>query len=215
MLNENVLIRPLENGLVSISWTSATKNTWSWIFVNGKLACGPYMAETKNRSISFPIPQDATFIVEVHDFEDETIPTAISETPLVKPQIAWNAVESAAAYRVYHTIYEARDLRLEAGSDDNNVSISSLLTEIPARYAPHPSSLESQASRLTIDCPVKLEGRNGRWHSFRVESVDQFGNESENESVAHFAADLPPVPNLEISRDTEIGLLSFRIRFEV
>ncbi len=46
-------------------------------------------------------------------------------------------------------------------------------------------------------------------------SVDQFGNESENESVAHFAADLPPVPNLEISRDTEIGLLSFRIRFEV
>ncbi len=136
MLNENVLIRPLENGLVSISWTSATENTWSWIFVNGKLACGPYMAETKNRSISFPIPQDATFIVEVHDFEDETVPTAITETPLVKPSISWNGVDNAAAYRVYHTIFDTG-------------SIESLLVQVP------PMGME----RLEIDCPIYMKNQ--------------------------------------------------------
>ena len=125
------------------------------------------------------------------------------------PFISWNCVETAAAYRVYHTIYEAGDGRPEAG-----VTITSVLAEIPARHAPHPSSLPSPASRFEIDCPVKLDGRNGRWHSFRVESVDQFGNESENEVTKYFAADLPPVPNLKISRDTETGLLSFRIMFE-
>jgi len=46
---------------------------------------------------------------------------------------------------------------------------------------------------------------------FRVESVDQFGNESENEIVPYFAADLPIPPTLAISRNTETGLLNFRI----
>ena len=190
MLVENLLVRPLGNNLVALSWRSATENVWSWIFVKGKLACGPYMAETKNRSVTLPISTNGTFCVEVHDFEDETVPTAIFETPLVKPQIAWNAVESAAAYRVYHTIFDTG-------------SIESLLLQVP------PMGME----RLEIDCPVKLEGRNGRWHSFRVESVDQFGNESENEVTKYFAADLPPTPELEIARDTVTGLLSFRIMF--
>ncbi len=155
MLIDNVWVRPLGNGHVSLNWTSATENVWSWIFVYGKLACGPYMAETKNRSVALPISTNGTFCVEVHDFEDETVPTAIFEAPLVKPQIAWNAVESAAAYRIYHTIYETGDGRPGAG-----VTITSILAEIPARYAPHPSSLPSPASRFEIDCPVKLEGRN-------------------------------------------------------
>ncbi len=206
MLVENLLVRPLGNNLVALSWRSATENVWSWIFVNGKLACGPYMAETKNRSVTLPISTNGTFCVEVHDFEDETVPTTISETPLVKPQIAWNGVDNAAAYRIYHTIYEAGDGRPEAG-----VTITSVLAEIPARHAPHPSSLPSPASRFEIDCPVKLDGRNGRWHSFRVESVDQFGNESENEVTKYFAADLPPVPELAISRDVESGNLTFCI----
>jgi hypothetical protein len=172
--------------------------------VNGKLLAGPYMADTKERSVSVPISTEGTFVVEVHDFEDETVPNAISETPLVRPQIAWNSVENAAAYRVY---LETGDGRPEAGG-----SITSLVTEIPARYAPQLSGLMSPASRLSIDCPVKLEGRNGRWHSFRVESVDQFGNESENEVTKYFAADLLPSPELSISRDTMTGLYSFRIK---
>jgi hypothetical protein len=62
---------------------------------------------------------------------------------------------------------------------------------------------------MEMECPIKLEGKNGRWHSFRVEAVDQFGNESVNEIVPYFAVDLLPVPNLIISRHIETGLFSF------
>ncbi len=185
---ENLLVRPLGNGHISLNWRSATENVWSWIFVNGKLAFGPYMAETKNRSVTIPIPTDGTFLVEVHDFEDETVPDSIVQKPLVKPRIGWNCVDNAAAYRIYHTIFDTG-------------SIEPLLLQVP------PIGME----RMEIDCPVSLEGRNGRWHSFRVETVDQFGNESENEVVLHFAVDLPPSPELTISRDVETGHLTFRI----
>ncbi|HBT75590.1 MAG TPA: hypothetical protein DEB39_01400 [Planctomycetaceae bacterium] len=187
MLVENVLVRPLGNGMVSLNWTSENVAAWSWIFVNGKLLVGPYMAETKNRSVTIPVPTDGTFLVEVHDFEDETVPDSIEQHPLVKPRISWNRVE-AAVYRIYHTIFDTG-------------SIESLLLEVP------PIGME----RMEIDCPVSLEGRNGRWHSFRVETVDRFGNESINEIVPYFAVDLPPSPELIVSRDTKTGLLSFRI----
>ena len=189
MIAENVLVRSLGNGQVSISWTSLSEAMWSWIFVNGKRTLGPYMAETKTRSVMIPIVTEGTFIVEVHDFDDgETVPDSVEQKPLVKPLIGWNCVETAAAYRVYHTIFDTG-------------SIESLMLQVP------PMGID----RMEIDCPTTLEGRGGRWHSFRVESVDQFGNESENNVVPHFAVDLPLVPELVVSRDTESGLLSFRI----
>lgn len=189
MLVENILIRPQGEGHVTISWKSESPDLLSWIFINGVFSIGPFMAETTDRAVTLPVPTDKTFVVEVHDFSDfETVPTAIAQKPLVKPRILWNCVEEAAAYRIYHTIFDTG-------------SIESLLLQVP------PMGIE----RMEIDCPVNLEGRNGRWHSFRVESVDQFGNESQNEIVAHFAADLPPVPELSISRDVETGRLTFRI----
>ncbi len=207
MLVENVLVRSLGDGWISVSWTSESEAMWSWIFVNGKWAVGPYMAETKNRNITIPVSTEGTFLVEVHDFEDETVPDSIEQHPLVKPRISWNCVDNAAAYRVYHTIFDTG-------------SIESLLLQVP------PIGMD----RMEIDCPVTLsgnvkrsnaervieaeglrDGTAGSWHSFRVESVDQFGNESENEVVPHFAVDLPPSPELIVSRDMETGLLSFRI----
>ena len=186
---ENVLIRPLSDGYITISWTSDSADMLSWVFINGVLAVGPFMAETTNRIVTLPVPTEKTFVVEVHDFSDsETVPTAIAQKPLVKPQIVWNIVEMATTYHIYHTIFDTG-------------SIESLLLEVP------PLGME----RMEIDCPTTLEGRGGRWHSFRVEAVDQFGNESENHVVAHFAADLPPVPELSISRDVETGNLTFRI----
>jgi hypothetical protein len=126
----------------------------------------------------------------VHDFlEGDEIPASIEQAPLVKPTIAWNKVDAATCYRVYHTIFDTG-------------TIESRLIDIPA----------TPMDRIEIDCPVKLEGRGGRWHSFRVESVDQFSNESLSEVIPHFAADLPTPPELIISRNTETGLLSFRIQ---
>ena len=61
------------------------------------------------------------------------------------------------------------------------------------------------------DCIANEQGRGGRWHSFRVEAVDQFGNESVGEVIAYHAADLPRPPRLAISRDTQNGFFNFRI----
>jgi len=189
MLVENVLIRPQGTREVSISWESASETTRSYIFINGTFVVGPFMADARGRTVVLPVPPDKTFKIEVHDVEgNDEIPVAIEEAPLVKPLIAWNAVESAVCYKIYHTIFDTG-------------SIESLLLQVP------PMSMD----RLEVDCPRKLEGKNGRWHYFRVETVDQFMNESVSEIVPYFAADLPPIPTLTISRNTTTGLLSFRI----
>jgi len=187
MLVENVRVRPLGQNQIVLYWTSDTAENRSWVFINGKFSLGPFMADGKERNIVLVVPEGSTFVVEVHDFEDDTVPQAIEHAPLVRPTIGWNGVEDATCYRVYHTIFDTG-------------TMETLLCEVPP-----------MSGRLEIDCPIKLEGKNGRWHSFRVESVDQFDNESENEVVAHFAADLPPKPTLMMSRNTTDGLLNFRI----
>jgi hypothetical protein len=189
MLVDNVLIRPHGTQEVSISWTSDSDKIRSSIFINGNLVVSSYMAGTKERNVLLPVPLNTTFKIEVHDCDDdEVIPQSIEEPTRVRPQISWNTVENVISYKIYHTIFDTG-------------TIETLLTQVPARAMP----------RMEIDCPVKLEGKNGRWHSFRVESVDPFGNESINEVVPYFAADFPPPPQLIIARNIQSGLLSFRI----
>ncbi len=187
MFVENVLVRPLAENQASIYWTSDTAEKRSWVFLNGRFSLGPFMADTKERNIQLEIPEGTTFLVEIHDFDDDTVPESIEEKPLVRPTIGWNQVEETTSYRIYHTVFD-------------NGEMESLLCEVPP-----------MSGRMEIDCPIKLEGRGGRWHSFPVETVDQFNNESENEVVAHFAADFPKPPQISISRDTSSGLLNFRI----
>jgi len=189
MLVDHILVRPQGLNQVVVSWTCDDENAISWIFINGRFAFGPFMAETKERSIELTVPLDGTYKIDVHDFlgSDEP-PASIEQHPLVQPVIAWNKVEAATFYRIYHTIFDTG-------------TIESKLIDIPA----------TPMDRIEIDCPHQLEGKGGRWHSFRVESVDQFSNESLSEVIPHFAVDLPPPPEFTISRDTETGLLSFRI----
>ena len=188
MLVENVLLRPVGENQASIYWTSDTADKRSWVFINGRFSIGPFMADTKERNIVLTIPEGTTYIVEIHDFDDDTVPQSIEQSPLTHPTIGWNGVDEAVSYRIYHSIFDGGTMEM-------------LLCEVPP-----------MSGRLEIDCPIKLEGHGGRWHSFRVETVDQFGNESENEVVAHFAADFPTPPQLSISRDTSTGLLNFHIQ---
>jgi len=189
MLVDNVLVRPQGQNQVVVSWASDDENAISWVFVNGRFAFGPFMADTRERSVELAVPQGVTCKIDVHDFLDsDEIPASVEQAPLVQPTISWNKVEAALLYRVYHTICDTG-------------TIESRLIDIPA----------SPRERIEIDCPVKLEGKSGRWHLFRVESVDQFGNESVNDIVPHFAVDLPPPPEFTVSRDTVTGLLTFRI----
>ncbi|GHT23199.1 hypothetical protein FACS189419_06830 [Planctomycetales bacterium] len=189
MLIENVLIRPHGLQEVSLSWTSESADSRSYIFINGSLVVSGFMAGTKERSATLPVPHDSTFRIEIHEFTDENVsPNSTEELPQVRPQVAWNSVDEAQSYKVYHTIFDTGE-------------IESLLATVPA----------IATERIEINCPVKLEGKGGRWHSFRVEAVDQFGNESVSEVIPYFAVDLPPPPKLVISRDTQTGLLSFRV----
>ena len=189
MLVNDVLVRPQGMNQVTVSWTSDDENAISWVFINGQFAFGPFMAEAKARSVELTIAQGVACKIDVHDLiGGEESPASIEQAPLVQPTISWNKVDAATFYRVYHTIFDTG-------------TIESKLIDIPA----------TAMDRVEIDCPIKLEGKGGRWHSFRVESIDQFGNESLNEVVPHFAVDLPPPPEFTVSRDTVTGLLTFRI----
>ena len=105
MLVDNVLVRPQGQNQVVVSWTSDDENAISWVFVNGRFAFGPFMADTKERSVELTIPQGVTCKIDVHDFTDsDEIPASVEQAPLVQPTISWNKVEAALLYRIYHTI---------------------------------------------------------------------------------------------------------------
>jgi len=190
MLVENLLIRPLGTREVSLSWTSEDADQRSYIFINGMRTVGGFIPGTKERSATLPVPVDGAFRIEVHDmYADEDVPDSTEEPPLIQPLISWNSVSGAVAYKIYHTAAQGEG------------TIETLLATVPALPLP----------RIEINCPIKLEGRNGKWHFFRVESVDKFGDESVSEVIPYFASDLPPTPELIITRDTQTRLLSFRI----
>ncbi|MGL6193542.1 MAG: hypothetical protein ACRC2T_01825 [Thermoguttaceae bacterium] len=181
MLIENVLVRNIADGFVQVSWTSDSPETKSWLFLNGQFLLGPFFGETMQRSIRVKVPTTTTFLVEVHDFNDDTVPDSITIPARTKPQIAWNSVENAVSYRVYY----------------KNDATETLLREYPPL-----------GERITINCPIKLERC---WNYFRVVAVDEYGNESESDTVSHFATDFPVAPNCVISRDTQTNLLTFKI----
>jgi hypothetical protein len=178
----------LTRNQVSVSWRSETAEAKSWVFINGRFVLGPFYGDAAERSLFVTVPTETTFLIEVHDFEDDTIPSPIAIPPKIQPTIGWNHALNAAKYRVYHTIFDTGQ-------------IESLLVELPP-----------QGERMEILCPVKLEGRGGCWHSFRIVAVDQYGNESQSEVVPHQAMDFPKPPNLAISRDTFSNLLTFRLQ---
>jgi hypothetical protein len=187
---ENILIRPHGTNDVSLSWTSEAANSRSYIFINGSLVVGGFMAGTIERNAILPVSANLTYKIEIHELTDENIlPNSTEELPQTRPKIAWNSVTQSQFYKIYHTIFDAGE-------------IESLLTTIPA----------VGMSRNEIDCPIKLDGKGGRWHSFRVVAVDQFGNESLSEVIPHFAIDLPSIPKLIISRDIQTGLLRIGCR---
>lgn len=185
MLEENVQIHPVGDRLVSLSWTSVTETARSWVFINGKFAVGPFMGDAKERSMTLKVPENSTFVVDVHDFDDDTVPSSIEEAPGVRPMIGWNAVESARGYRVYFAFF---------GEEET------LLCEVPP-----------YAARMEIASPVRLDGCGGRWYRFRIVAVDQYGNESPSEIVPYFATDLPVPPQILVTKDVQTNLLNFSI----
>lgn len=187
MLVENVTHTPFGKNQIRIEWVSETVLTRSWIFINGLFVVGPYMSDATKRSVILTVPTDRTLCIEVHDFEDDTVPDPCVQKPLVRPMITFNDVNEATSYRIYHKQLDSNEYEV-------------LLAEIPARVGP-----------MEVMSPIVLNGHNGHWHSFRVEAVNKYHRESVNDLVYWFAVDFPVVPRLTVIRDVTSGLLTFRI----
>ena len=174
-----------------VSWMSESEVRQSWIFINGKFVIGPFMPMTKERSITIPFKQGTTAVIEIHEFDEiDMIPNSCEEMPQTKPLLSWNPVEEAAKYRVYHGDFATGD--------------EAMISEVNARPG---------IDRMEINSPVTLDGKNGHWYWFHVESLDKYNNESVNtgELVKYHASDMPPVPELTITRQPN-GKFTFSIR---
>ena len=177
---EHFTLRAKNENQCVISWTSMSEEMYSWIFINGKFVIGPFMPMTRERSITIPFLQGTTAVIEIHEFDDlEMIPNSCEEMPQIKPLLSWNPVEEAKKYRVYHGDFATGE--------------ESMVSEVNAR----PGII-----RMEINSPVILDGKNGHWYWFRVESLDKYNNESINtgELVKYHASDLPPVQELTITK---------------
>jgi len=173
-----------------VSWTSESEEFSSWLFVNGKYAIGPFMPMTKERSITIPFLQSTTAIIEIHDFDDlDLVPASCEEMPQIKPLLSWNPVDEAKKYRVYHGDFATGE--------------EAMVSEVNARPG---------IARMEINSPVVLNGKNGHWYWFRVESLDKYNHESESdgELVKYHATDLPPVAELTITKQPN-GKFQFTI----
>ena len=187
---DHFTVRTKNESQCVVSWSSASEAMYSWIFINGKYVLGPFMPMVKERSMTIPFLQGKTAIIEIHDFDElEMIPNSCEEMPQIKPLLSWNPVDEAVKYRIYHGDFASGE--------------ETLASEVNARPG---------ITRMEINSPVGLDGRSGHWYWFRVESLDKYNNESENngELVKYFASDLPPVPELTLIKQQN-GLYTFQL----
>ncbi len=186
MLNENFTLIAINQGLCTLSWQVADIDHHSYICINGKIAYGPIISDTYERTIDIPFPIDSVIAIEIHDIpqaEDFGEPIAIP--PNTQPTIIWNAVSEAIRYRIYHRTENEPNERLIY----NHLAIAD--TEI-----------------YKIDCPITLTG--SYWHFFRVEAIDEYGNESTHRRWCWFVADLPkPASALTITEGSTLGTYTF------
>jgi hypothetical protein len=161
-----------------VTWTAANADDFSFVFVNGQLLSGNYAPGTAERTLIIPLPQDGTASIDIHDFEedsDDYQPFSIDDRPWTLPLIRWKQSDGATKYRVYAQKYgESEELWREYTAVDG-------------------------LDVYEVECPEELDGVGGNWYFFRIEAVNEYGEESTTNAFAYFAMDLPEVPGLTIS----------------
>lgn len=191
MLNTDpILLVPDSPRRSILSWTAPAADLDSWIFVNGLRIYGPLPFDTADREVTIAHPAGVCLAIEVHDVPEGDPATPISAPAATRPTIQWNPVPAAARYRLYH----------REGADGEELQIfdrpAHQFTGVPIR----------------IDAPIAFNGIGGVWHFLRVESVDEYGNESTRASWRYFSA-APPAPPaaVTIQDGSAPGLFSITI----
>lgn len=184
MLNTDLRITPVDSSKSRVSWTTPWPDGASWLFVNGIRVAGPFVNGSADRSLRFPLDSSSSAAVEVHDFEEaDALADPIEIEPNTRPLIIWRDVADAVRFRIYHR--------------DVGIVTESLIYDKPRRAG--------QAKHRII-CPVQLSGLGGRWHLFRVEAVDENGNESTRESWAYFVTHPADLPDVTVEQGSGAGL---------
>ena len=189
MLNENVTISPIDIRTSQLNWTAENADDVSWVFVGGRIACGPIKSETALRTAIIKFGSSEIKTVEVHDLPERIIPRAIAVMPNTRPLLIWNAVENAVKYKIYHRSGQSLQQRL-----------------VYDRMA------FGGIKKYVVNAPEQLDGKGGKWHFFRCESVDRFGNQSLRELWAFWVMDTPEAVNeLQITDGAIPGSFNFTI----
>ncbi len=171
MINPTLIVIPLSAETAQVAWIASSADHVSWVFANGKRAAGPVAASTAARAATVPFPSGSTVHLEVHDEAPGALAAVATRArDGRRPTLKWAHAAGAQRYHVYH----------RPASEPEAVLISD------------ESAAEGHV-RVELVCPVALDGQGGRWHFFRVESVDAAGNESTRLAWPHRVME-PPAP---------------------
>ena len=153
---------------VRVTW-SGTIGLVAWIAINGVMKHGPLFFDGVDREFEFNVPE--LFKIEIHEAETTESVVAICERLTRRPLIWWSARAGAVSYTIYR--------RPTAAGEE--VAIA---------------SVRHDAGRFHYELrPVPdLRGDGGVWNTFRVESVNARGIESEGDANPLFVAGLPAEP---------------------
>jgi len=173
-------------------WESAGAEDVSWVFINGFLESPLFAEVTTPRYMDFALPDGETAAVEIQDIDDDgdLVPWPITVRPNTLPTITWNSVADAVEYRIYQ----------QEGASGSETLIATV------------EDMEDIIYDIELDEEDELNGAGGVWHFFRVESVDQYENESTRTQWAYWAYDTPAgITNLTVSDGSGSGLFDIEI----
>jgi hypothetical protein len=183
---KTIRLIPDAPGSVLITWPSTHSDWPAWIVIDGAVVAGPLVEEAgvTTRSIPVAMLSTETHAIEVHELPSLDIaPNAIGCMPTTTPNISWTAPTGIDFYRVYH--------RTTVDGDDTRIFSDQVPTD--------------EYGLCEILCPVELAGQGGAYNFLRVESVDEYDQESTRLSWVYWAcAPDDPLP-ITIEAGTEAG----------
>lgn len=223
MLVQNVRVQPYNSGQVTVSWEALDTEWLVWVYLNGQLIVEAmqFEADVTTRSVTIDWDPNETHVLEVHE-----VPEGITAKPIhcqlwIHPQISWNAVADADRYRIY---WKAAGASTEYLIFEDTVTPDSY--GICRVYSPLSGAGEEKAwwvfqtAALFANVDVTrqhhlslsaLDGRGGKWHAFRVVSVDKIGNESDCDSWMYWAAAPENAKTVTVSAGSSAGLYNLTI----
>ena len=173
-----------------LKWTALNADDVSWVFVNGIKIYGPIYYGTLERSAYIKFSEALNKCIEIHEFSSNIgQPSNVCVRENSRPSIEWNrrADSTAVRYRIFHQDADLVDPEEQIFEQD--------VTDDRIKY--------------NVKCPIRLDEG---WHLFRVESVDQFGNESTHSIWPYLVFRIPdPVNGLTVADGSAGGLFDITI----